>query len=669
MDARSIGALTLAAVVLSGCGGNHSGSSAGKGAGGTQTYAVGGTLSGVDYGAGSGSSPQLILYLNGGDALQHPSNGPFSFSQKLAAGAAYTVTARVSLLNPVQTCTLTNATGTAGPSSANSVTVTCKTTTYTLGGTVSGLTGSGLVISDGSENLPIAADGAFQFTRALPSGMSYTLAVTTQPSNPGQICSLTSSGNGLGQVTDANITGITIVCNDSSYTLGGTVSGLTGTGLVVSVTATNGLSISAAPPITASVPVAANGSFTVPNFVMATGFIYSASASSMPTGQTCLVPDGTGTVGRASVTVTVVCAAPRFAYAAGGHDNDVLGYAVSFTDGSLSALPGSPYAAGDTTTAVALDPTGHFLFAANQGATGGAYSNTISVYSIDQSTGALTPLAGSPFAATMAPIALAVAPSGKFLYVADYHDNTVTAFAISSTGALTPVTGSPVVAGIDGPRALTILPNGKVLYLAASNDRAVYSYTVDTTTGALTAVMGSPLAAPGGPGQVELLLSATFSPTDAFAMWADTAPVYLGQGPGGDTLSAYELDPNTGAFGESFSFGTGQGVLPLPDFGVADPEGRLFHLVGRQSHAGSDEVQTLCWDPSCSGQGQWQNPYDSGVQATWAAVEPSGRFLFLTDSAGNAVPLVIDRVGAKLTAGTVTPGAFRPYNSVVFTTQ
>jgi hypothetical protein len=57
------------------------------------------------------------------------------------------------------------------------------------------------------------------------------------------------------------------------------------------------------------------------------------------------------------------------------------------------------------------------------------------------------------------------------------------------------------------------------------------------------------------------------------------------------------------------------------------------------------------------------------VQATWAAVDPSGRFLFLTDGAGNAVPLVIDRIGAKLTAGTVTPGAFRPYRSVVFTIQ
>lgn len=622
------------------------------------TYAVGGTVSGVQYGTNVPGVPaaQLILRNNGGDAISHPANGPFAFSQKLAPGASYDVTAQVSLLQPYQTCTVKNGTGTAGSSSATAVTVTCTTASYLLSGTVSGLTGSGLVLSDGSESLPVSANGAFQFTKPLTSGTQYNVTVATQPAGPQQTCFIPSA-NSRGQITNANIIGIEVVCNTNSYSLGGSVSGLAGTGLSLSVIAFSPYSTS--PSFTATLPVAANGSFTVRGFLMATGYQYTVSAATMPSGQTCLVPDGSGTVAAASVTVTVVCAAPRFAYAPGGHGNDVLGYAVNFNDGALTALPGSPYAAGDTTTAVALDPTDHFLFAANQGTSGGAGSNTISVYSIDAGTGALTPVAGSPFATANAPEALAVTSSGKYLYVADYHDNTVTAFAVGPTGALTPVTGSPVVVGNDGPRALTILPNGKVLYLSVSNEGAVYSYAIDDTSGALTALSGSPLSAPGGPGAVQLLLDAGDSTTNALASWVYTAP------PADVSVGSYALDPVTGTFSTNYTFEGG--FLALPDFGVADPEGRIFYVVGRQTRTGNDQIQPVCEEYPCSS--GWNALFPTNGQITGAAVDPSGRFLYLTDTAGNALPFVIDRIGAKLTTGTSTAGAFSPYTSVVFTIQ
>lgn len=664
MQARRLASLAVAAVVLSGCGG--SGNGGGSSGTGAQMYAVGGTLSGVSYGNGAGG-PQLILFLNGEDAISHPANGKFTFSQKLAAGASYAVTAQVSLLQPYQTCTVSNSGGTAGPSSATAVSVACTRASFSLSGTVSGLSGAGLVLSDGSENLPVSANGAFQFNKPLPSGTQYTVTVVTQPSSPPQTCSITTS-NGRGQVTNANIPGVQVVCNTNTFSLGGSVSGLTGAGLTLSVSAINTLTPYVIPvPLTASVPVTANGSFTVPGFMMATGYEYVVSAATMPTGQTCLVPDGSGTVANASVTVTVVCAAPRFAYAPGVHGNNLLGYAVSFSDGALTPLPGSPYAAGDSTTALALDPTDRFLFAANQGATGGVGSNTISAYSIDAGTGALTPVAGSPFAAATAPVALAVAPSGKYLYVADYHDNTISAFAIGPTGALTPVSGGPVVAGVDGPRGLTMLPNGKVLYLSASNDGSVYSYAIDGVSGALTALPASPLAAPGGPGPVQLLLDVTESPTNAFALWVYTAPL---RGFGGSvSLALYTFDLMTGAFGTNYAADGGEGLLPLPDFAVADPEGRIFYLVGRPAgpHTGNDQIQPTCLNWSCSS--AWNTLFPLNAQATGAVVDPSGRFLYLTDTAGNALPFLIDRVRATLTAGTVTAGAFRPNTSVVLTTQ
>src|SRR5690606_15316797 len=54
--------------------------------------------------------------------------------------------------------------------------------TYTVGGSVSGLTGSGLALSlNGAENLPLAANGVFTFATELSDGASYAVTVATQP--------------------------------------------------------------------------------------------------------------------------------------------------------------------------------------------------------------------------------------------------------------------------------------------------------------------------------------------------------------------------------------------------------------------------------------------------------------------------------------------------------
>ena len=88
-------------------------------------------------------------------------------------------------------------------------------------------------------------------------------------------------------------------------------------------------------------------------------------------------------------------------------------------------------------------------------------------------------------------------------------------------------------------------------------------------------------------------------------------------------------------------------------------------MVGRQTRTGNDQIQTTCYTLFCRMDGL----FPTNAQITGAAVDPSGRFLYLTDGGGNALPFVIDRIGATLVPGTATPGAFSPYRSVVFTTQ
>ena len=103
-------------------------------------------------------------------------------------------------------------------------------TTYTIGGTVSGLTGTGLVLQDnGGDNLPVSGNGSFTFPTALASGSPYSATVFAQPT--GQNCSVTA---GSGNVGNANVTNVQVNCSTAaSFTLALTSMG-TGSGTVTS---------------------------------------------------------------------------------------------------------------------------------------------------------------------------------------------------------------------------------------------------------------------------------------------------------------------------------------------------------------------------------------------------------------------------------------------------
>ena len=81
---------------------------------------------------------------------------------------------------------------------------------YTVGGSVSGLTGSGLVLQNNSgDDEAIATNGAFTFDTSLPAGSSYAVTVKTQPSSPTQTCTVS---NGTGTVSGANVSDALITC-------------------------------------------------------------------------------------------------------------------------------------------------------------------------------------------------------------------------------------------------------------------------------------------------------------------------------------------------------------------------------------------------------------------------------------------------------------------------
>jgi len=179
----------------------------------------------------------------------------------------------------------------------------------------------------------------------------------------------------------------------------------------------------------------------------------------------------------ASIAGCVGCGttSSHYVYASLSTANELAVYREDPNSGVLTELAGSPYSVGDGDKSLVLHPSGKFLYAANPG----QEENDISLFTI-ASDGSLTEVfprtSVAPDAAL--PILLAMDPAGGFLYVANAQSFNISVFAIdSSTGALTPV-GPPLFTGLT-PLNMLVAPSGNYLYMTAGSeplgDIAVFS--------------------------------------------------------------------------------------------------------------------------------------------------------------------------------------------------
>jgi 6-phosphogluconolactonase len=215
----------------------------------------------------------------------------------------------------------------------------------------------------------------------------------------------------------------------------------------------------------------------------------------------------------------------KFLYVAnpGQNENDISLFTVA-SNGVLSEIFPRTSVAPDASqpTLLVMDPAGSFLYVMNTG------SSNISVFSINATSGVLSPVANSPFTVGLPlenmqltpsgnflyitavglnnglilgfrvasgsltfssqtnsdginPFGLAIDPTGTFLYAANTSSNSIAIFKIALSGALSEVSGSPLNTYND-PVALLFDPKGQFLYVAdqAANNVAVYSITAGT---------------------------------------------------------------------------------------------------------------------------------------------------------------------------------------------
>jgi hypothetical protein len=200
----------------------------------------------------------------------------------------------------VQTCVVVNGSGTVAAADVNGVSVVCGTHTVSL--TIRGLrqhSAHGIKLqNNGGDDLTRFIDGTYAFASPLPAGSAYNVTIASQPQTPDQTCTVT---NGTGTIASSDITNVVIDCPyPPAYAVGGTITGMTGTGLDLTYFAPNlGVQLGTAAITSTGFVFPASDTSAV------NGTSFSISVRVQPTNQTCFFTGPGAIAGTSFVSGTV----------------------------------------------------------------------------------------------------------------------------------------------------------------------------------------------------------------------------------------------------------------------------------------------------------------------------------------------------------------------------
>jgi len=334
--------------------------------------------------------------------------------------------------------------------------------------------------------------------------------------------------------------------------------------------------------------------------------------------------------------------AGKFAYVLnGGCYGGIGGYLSMYTinpaAGAMASI-GPPVWTydGDSPGSMAVDPSGKFVYVANPGDPWSPDYGSVSMYSINATTGALTytgMLSGN-CPGLCFPSSVAVDPSGKFAYVAsggaDFPFNVEMYTIDATTGALASI-GTIAAGGY--PQAVAVDPAGKFIYVAtagatAGSPGSVSMYAINAMTGALTST--GTIAAGEDP------VAVAVAPAGRFAYVANS---------GSDDVSMYTIDATTGAFASMGTIAAGTDPVSV----AVDPAGKFVYVTNN----GSNDVSMYTIN-NAAGSLTLIGMIAAGLSPTSMAIDPSGTFAYVTNSGANDVSMYsIGSTGTLTLIGTI----------------
>jgi len=306
----------------------------------------------------------------------------------------------------------------------------------------------------------------------------------------------------------------------------------------------------------------------------------------------------------------VVAPSGKFVYIAGGGGSETLSvFKINATTGALTA--GLPVTVGEDPLSLTLDPEGNVLYVTN--------SNEVWTYTLNAGSGVPTLLTKnrtrqSPTAVALGGGTAAVAYTPKFAYAANSGSNNVSAYTInSSNGKITALSGSPFGAGTT-PNSVTVDPFGKFAYVANTGSTNISEYTINSN-GTLSAVSGSPLSTVAAP------LLVAVDPSGRFA--------FVGED--NATISAYAIDASTGAL--SLVTGSALTTTQLPTGAAVDPTGQFLYVTSASFDGNSGYVCVYTIDLSTGVLTQITgSPFTNGINApSSVAMDASGLYAYVAN--------------------------------------
>lgn len=277
--------------------------------------------------------------------------------------------------------------------------------------------------------------------------------------------------------------------------------------------------------------------------------------------------------------------------------------------------------------------TPRFVFVANG-------DTTVSRFYVDGTTGQLRSAGALSLGSNAIASGTAVDPAGKFAYLADFHGS-IYGFSIGANGTLTAVPGSPFVVPSSNTElvALNVHPSGNFIYASDDNSNGLWAYAIDSASGTLSLVSGSPFLTGSLPGST------------AF----DTSGKFLFVANAGAGLAGFSVNQTTGALTSVAGSGCGGGGL-LPLSVVVEPSGKFVYCEG------FGEIDGFQIDPASGALtsiGSW-----GGVNYSGLAVDPQGKYLYASGNGGGIASFTIDA-----NTGALTPVAGSPFATILGVNQ
>ncbi|MEO8361217.1 MAG: beta-propeller fold lactonase family protein [Vicinamibacteria bacterium] len=335
----------------------------------------------------------------------------------------------------------------------------------------------------------------------------------------------------------------------------------------------------------------------------------------------------------------------KFVYVGSIGSPSIGAYSIDATTGALTPIGQITLSDDSRALSLALDPAGRFLYVARIGNRGG-----IEAFSINRTTGALSPVPGSPFNLDHQADALLIDPNGRSIRAVRTFNFLIDTFTVDGTSGS--LTLQPVSTRLDldfAPESPVFHPDGKRMYFSAATFSRVEQAAVDASSGTLT--RGSATAVP------DAVRSLTVDPAGAF-LYVTTATAFSS-----DTLFGYRIGASgalTRMPGSVFAVGFDPGANNLrPDKVTFDPTGRFAYVLDRPARTGARSrgvfvfpVQSGLLGPTALG------PYSTPPvpplllgDPVALALDPSGRFAFLLDQSASTISsFVVDSSTGSWTA-------------------